>query len=305
MKRFNLLLTALILMAFMSKNEEGFIVAVLGDMPYHLPADYKTFDSVIFNINHRQPEFSVFVGDIKSSEMPCSNNYYYTIRDYFGHFDQPLIYTPGDNEWTDCNNDSNHYIPDERLSYLRQVFFNRDSSFGQHKMALKSMAEEARYSIYRENSYWMKSDILFMTLHVVGSNNNLRINTNDSSEFALRTAANLFWLETCFALAAEKKCKGIVVFSHADMFTPDKGQEGFEPIILKLRQLCEKSNQQILWVNGDSHSFKIDKPLKSLKSGKTLYNFTRLTIYGDRDMQPVYIQINPYSSDEIFNIKTN
>ena len=39
-------------------------------------------------------------------------------------FADPLVYTPGDNEWTDCHRTSNGgYTPTERLDVIRTTFF--------------------------------------------------------------------------------------------------------------------------------------------------------------------------------------
>ena len=47
------------------------------------------------------------------------------IRTQFDRFTDPLVYTPGDNEWTDCHRANNGgYHPLERLAFDREVFFD-------------------------------------------------------------------------------------------------------------------------------------------------------------------------------------
>jgi len=49
---------------------------------------------------------------------------------YFHQFEKPLIYTPGDNEWTDCNKlEAGSYNPQERLETARKVFFKDRQSY--------------------------------------------------------------------------------------------------------------------------------------------------------------------------------
>ena len=46
------------------------------------------------------------------------------LRDAFDDFKDPLVYTPGDNEWTDCHRTNNgSYLPTERLAKLRELFY--------------------------------------------------------------------------------------------------------------------------------------------------------------------------------------
>jgi hypothetical protein len=83
--------------------ERSFHFCVLGDMPYYLPEDYERFDNVIEAVNREKPAFTVHVGDTKSGGSPCSDETVQRTWDSFSKFDHPLIYTPGDNEWTDCH----------------------------------------------------------------------------------------------------------------------------------------------------------------------------------------------------------
>src|SRR4029077_20452593 len=43
------------------------------------------------------------VGDIHSGKQFCTEAYDRSIYKLWTAFKNPLIYTPGDNEWTDCN----------------------------------------------------------------------------------------------------------------------------------------------------------------------------------------------------------
>jgi hypothetical protein len=79
----------------------------IGDLPYTLPADFAAFERLITRINAIKPAFTVHVGDIKRGSTPCSDGHFARILAMFGRFDGPLIYTPGDNEWTDCHRPDN------------------------------------------------------------------------------------------------------------------------------------------------------------------------------------------------------
>ena len=81
---------------------ERFSFAAMGDTPYVLPGDFERFDRLIERINAARPAFTIHVGDIKPGNSRCSDEHFAQISDMFATFNAPLIYTPGDNEWTDC-----------------------------------------------------------------------------------------------------------------------------------------------------------------------------------------------------------
>jgi hypothetical protein len=274
--------------AFAQNKKFEFIA--FGDMPYRIPNDYPRFENLIKQINSEKPAFSVHVGDFKSGSTPCSDEYFKRIYDYFGTFTNPLVYTPGDNEWTDCNRKAaGEYNPLERLALLRKMFFSSNESFGHKKLALNSQAENPQFSSYVENVSWEYGGVQFATIHLVGTNNNFK-ESGDNTEFIEREKANLAWLEELYAKAADKK--GLVMFTQADMFYMGTGSSGFENIRLKLAELSKKYEKPVLLVNGDSHRFIVDKPLLNEDKRSTILNFTRLQVFGDADMASVKIMVD-------------
>ena len=83
--------------------------------------------------------------------------------------DNPLIYTPGDNEWTDCHRPPNfpedpaEADPLNRLSLVRETFFADGYSLGEKEIPVQRQSVE-----YPENARWIRG-VTFATLHVVGS----------------------------------------------------------------------------------------------------------------------------------------
>ena len=283
-------LLCLILATSAFAQNKKFEFIAFGDMPYRIPNDYPRFENLIKQINSEKPAFSVHVGDFKSGSTPCSDEYFKRIYDYFGTFTNPLVYTPGDNEWTDCNRKAaGEYNPLERLALLRKMFFSSNESFGHKKLALNSQAENPQFSSYVENVSWEYGGVQFATIHLVGTNNNFK-ESGDNTEFIEREKANLAWLEELYAKAADKK--GLVMFTQADMFYMGTGSSGFENIRLKLAELSKKYEKPVLLVNGDSHRFIVDKPLLNEDKRSTILNFTRLQVFGDADMASVKIMVD-------------
>ncbi len=283
---------------FSYAQEKPFSIIAFGDMPYYLPADYARFDNVIKAVNEQDQVFTVHVGDFKSSNTPCNEEAYQKMLGYFGQFNKPLIYTPGDNEWTDCNKEAaGGYDPEERLGVIRKMFFASNKSFGKEKIQLTSQSQSAGFPKFVENNRWSYRGITFGTVHLVGTNNYfLPQSKNNNAEFFERDKANAAWLNEIFNEAKRINSSGIMLFTQADMFNPDKGSSGFENILAELKRLTIEFGKPVVLVNGDSHKYIVDKPfIRDSKTKKVVENFTRVQVFGEQDMHVVKIIINPAS----------
>ena len=286
-----------------------FSFVAMGDMPYTLPEDYTRFENLIKTVNEQNQVFNIHVGDIKASTTPCSEASYGKILNYFQQFSKPLIYIPGDNEWTDCNKkEAGAYDPEERLEVIRKTFFkDKNSSFGKEKMTVASQADDAKFSKFVENRRWEYGKIGFATFHIVGTNNNfVPVSKNGNQEFYGREKANLAWLDEVFAQAKSGNQLGLVLFLHADMFNPDKDSKeanGFTSFLKRLKEQVVDFKKPVLLINGDSHVFLVEKPLyENAKTKKALDNFTRLQVPGENNMHAVKITVNP-GSPGLFQIE--
>jgi len=151
--------------------------------------------------HHSEPsiEFTVHIGDIKAGNTLCEDNVYLNNFAYFNSFENPVIFTPGDNEWTDCHRANNGSMdPLDRLLLLRTLFFDGNKSLGQKRVPLfKDRAP------YVENSIWRQRPAMFVTLHQSGSNNNRDRKTGlyadlTDSEYAARNESNMEFLDRVF-----------------------------------------------------------------------------------------------------------
>ena len=276
-------------------QSKKFEFIAFGDMPYRLPNDYERFENIITQINNQKSVFSVHVGDFKSGSSLCSTEYFEKMHAYFETINPPFIYTPGDNEWTDCNRKAaGEYDPNERLALLRKIFFGSDKSFGKKKINLVSQAKSTGFETFVENNLWSYQGLQFATIHLVGSNNNFK-ESGDNQEFIEREKANLAWLDQVFAAAKDKK--GLMLFTQADMFYKDlKPSKGFEKVVNKLSELTQQYGKQVFLVNGDSHRFITDKPILTNNQKATLMNFTRIQVFGDAEMAAIKITYDPKST---------
>jgi predicted DNA-binding protein len=191
---------------------EAFNFALWGDMPYAKNGDGSKIQALIDDINASNVEFSVFDGDIKDGRSPCNDWQYTDAADRFNRFEKPMVYVPGDNEWSDCHRTNNGgYNNLERLNHLRQIMFNSPDSFGQKKMKLEHQGELGGENT--ENVRWTHGSVVFVGLNMPGSNNN-KVNADDcisakstrtqadcdtdNIEYNIRDAANIKFVKESF-----------------------------------------------------------------------------------------------------------
>jgi hypothetical protein len=103
------------------ENSKKYMIGLWGDMPYeHLDApdtDAK-MSALVDQMNNLPLKFSIHVGDIKSGETPCTDDVYDNFIELTSGLNHAVIYTPGDNEWTDCHRLPSPMDPIERLAHV-------------------------------------------------------------------------------------------------------------------------------------------------------------------------------------------
>jgi hypothetical protein len=189
-------------------EREPYAVALWGDLLYSPVQETVGVPNLIADMNAQRLEFSVHDGDLKAgSNSLCDDNLYYKSLDFFNALRAPAIFTPGDNDWTDCDRPSNGgFNSRERLDRERQILFSTGFSFGQRKLKQEVQTEALCLGLDGlvpcvENRRWMVGRVTYATLDVPGSCNNLCDTNPDPAEFAARNAANIKWLLETFAAA--------------------------------------------------------------------------------------------------------
>ena len=294
------------LSASAAENDDPFEFLVMGCMPYYMPQDVERFQHVIAAANKVAPAFSVHCGDTKSGKKPCDDPVYDQIRGWFDQFAQPLVYVPGDNEWTDCHTEvAGSFDPINRLSLVRRTFFsNKHESLGQQKIVLTCQTDvQPEFAEFIEHNRWSKGGILFNTLHVVGSNNNAR-EDNDAAmaEFLARDAASIAWMKAAFAEAAKPEHRALVLFIQANPLSETKRSDprgtGFANFVPALREAVQTLPKPVYLFHSDSHYFRIDKPLTSA-TGQLLENFTRIETFGGHNLHLIQVKVTPTAADPL------
>jgi hypothetical protein len=310
-------------------RQDGFSVGVWGDMPYIKGKITKDLalagiDKVVADINKESPLFTVFDGDIKAgSKSFCGTdaktgyNPYDNAKKMFAAVTPPTVYTPGDNEWTDCDRPSNGGLkPNDQLAYIRANFFATPFSQGTNPMPV-----EQQSAAYPENARWVHDGITFITINVPGTDNNApqfsgtdmldpdgNVTTDpakqngDLVEYTARNAANLAWLEDGFRYAQTHGSKGIMIVQQGDMWaTNGDVTTHYAAEKTKLAELVSGTNRQVLLVNGDSHVYAPDQPLSDA-NGNVVPNFQRLTTDGEGKVGWTEVKITP-NDKQVFSFE--
>ncbi len=274
------------------KIESTFGWVVTGDYPYG-QTQVRLLPGVIRQINADPAVDLVFhLGDIKGAGA-CSTTYYRMIKAAFDQFQDPLIYTFGDNEWTDCSRtDNGSFNPLERLSALRKVFIPKPGYTLGRPMVVTSQV----LSGLPENVSFVRDQVSFGTFHAVGSANGLvpwrghsHPTVEQRAEVQNRSTQAAQLIRQTFTNARQQNCATIALFTQADMFPPGgelTAAPGYQSIVNTLAREAATFQGEVYLFNGDSHAYHTDKPLGSHSDWPAAYkvppadNLTRVTIEG-------------------------
>jgi len=300
-----------------------FEFGVVGDIPY-TRAQEAEYARVMADINARELSFVTHIGDCMFdprpyerdpllARMPMTDDNYAYVLSTFQACRHPLVLTPGDNDWSDAVQFKKIKVsPQDRLQKLRATFYPRQTTLGQRRMPVVSQASDPAYASYVENLTWNLQGLRFATLHIVGSDDNSQ---EDKAEHTARQAATIAWMRKAFATAKAEGSPGLVLISHAN---PDfenrwtrsyasryvrsvRGADApkaapatpYDPFLDALIEQVQDFPKPVLYVHGDTHIFRIGKPLLNPRTERFFENFTRLETFGWPDSGWVRVVVNP------------
>jgi len=280
-------------------QESGFRFLATGDLPYSAAQD-ASFRRLLKQSDSEDFAFLMHVGDFKAQGAPCSDVEFEKIRDLFRAYSKPIVYTPGDNEWTDCHGVGAD--PIERLGKIRELFYEDAQTLRLGKLDAVHQSRKPKFTKYAENYRFNKSGVAFIVAHVVGSGNNYRPNDPAAiKEFNERNTANLAFLYDSFEEAIENDATGVAVVIHANPDFEKGSQEGFKEFLATTRGFLAKYHKPVVCIHGDTHYYRIDKPFKD-ESGKTYLHFTRMEVFGSPNVAGVVVSVDPRDS-QVFSFR--
>jgi hypothetical protein len=312
-------------------------VAMFGDWPY----SQFLLDNgglLVNSVNtDKRVDWVFHVGDLHSGSMPCTSagilppilksnpGWNQSVFFQFQQFNAPVIYTPGDNEWSDCQKTKQFAsgAPLNELASVRSLFFARPGrTLG---LADKQVWSQAKYfdpdfpadAQFVENVMWQDRRVLFATFNIPGGSNNDNFDSapwangfgNEAAqrqEEAQRNAADIRWLETTFATAEHApRAKAVVIAVQADMWDPaalpsaaGAGLDHYTAFVKRLADLAVHFGGPVLLVNGDTHLYFSDKPLANPASAtgvihhtQAVPNLTRIVVQGSTSAPSEWLRL--------------
>jgi hypothetical protein len=310
-----------------NKKNFEYAIGLWGDLPYSPLQEQTGLPNLFADMNNSQLEFTVHDGDLKQgSGSPCDDALYQRALGWFNSLDRAAMFTPGDNDWTDCDRPANGgFNSRERLDHEREVFFATQRSLGRHPIPQEVQTSPSCLGVDGpaacvENRRWSVKGVTYATVNVQGSCNNLCDTAPDPAEFAARNAAGIAWLQQTFAEATADGSAAIMIIGQANpgfdasdatraplrdpktLAETDGQPDGYQQFLSALRDLAATFRKPVVYVHGDSHYFRVDKPLLD-EQGRRLENFTRVETFGDNaatglnDVQWVKALVDPHSRD--------
>ncbi len=298
-RRLTLSLSLSLLVASGALAAEPFTFVALGDTTYAPPYDEPLYEKLIATINEAHPAFSIHIGDTKGYG-DCGRAFQEKQRAFFDTFAQPVVYTPGNNEWADCwKANRGSADPVEILKMMRTVFWAKPQSLGKVTMPVVREADaDPDYAEFAENVRWRHGGVTFATLNLAGTHNNQELRVESSwKEFVRREQANIAWVKRAFAAAHENGDRAVVFAFHTNPFDEkiryDNGPS--EPVLQAILDGADALDGMVLVVQGHYHEFTIDRPVSKLdfdKPGVSHPNVLRLQVYGWPDMKAVQVHVD-------------
>ena len=298
-----------------AQQPKPFSFGLWSDMPYVKGGDEPKIPALIADINKSDIAFSIYGGDIKDGSSKCTDDVFDKAVKMFEQFKKAVVYVPGDNEWTDCHRTNNGgYDNLERLAYLRKVMFANGGVYGAEKMPVDHQGKPAEKFV--ENTRFERDGVVFITLNVPGSNNNKVVDEKDcknksartpeqcaadNTEYQDRDAANIAWMHEAFEKAKAGKDAGIMIVLQGDLGfdipetedvdesrLPEKA--GYAAFLDAIIKETKAFSGQVVLVHGDTHFYKIDKPL--IDATHLLPNFTRVQNFGSPNIHWIRVTVD-------------
>ncbi|HVO27147.1 MAG TPA: hypothetical protein VMW56_26345 [Candidatus Margulisiibacteriota bacterium] len=294
-------------------RKPAYAIGLWGDLPYSDVQAQSGVPNLIADMNSQRLAFTVHDGDLKAGNgtpgsvtpTTCSDALYDQALGYFNSLESAAVFTPGDNDWTDCDRPSNGgFNSRERLDHERQVFFSTPYSLGQEP--IRQEVQTAKLCLDHNNNFvscvenrrWLVNGVVYATLNIQGSCNNLCDTAPDHDEWAARNHADIVWMQETFDEAEANGAAAIMFISQADpgwdksdatraptrdpktLAETDGQPDGFQDFLLALRERVIAFGKPVAYVHGDSHYFRIDRPFLD-SMGRRLENFLRVETFGD------------------------
>ncbi len=279
--------------------------ALVGDGPYG-PDNLPKYQRMIERINETQEiAWVVHLGDMKSGIANCRDEDLRGLYELNQRFIVPFVLTPGDNDWFDCKREiAGGWDRLDRLGKLREIFYTE-----QPALPLVSQGGRGLFGDFVENVYWQDAGVVFAAVHLTGiSGREGGIDLHNHIQDAA-----IEWLDQVFDVAMVNDAAAVFLATQADIY-PFSGERSWLaaecPACVGVRKHYENFHQAllehareykkpILLAVGDTHVFRVDKPLYD--GDDLVEHFTRVEGFGADTMHWVRIVVRP-ETRQVFEI---
>jgi hypothetical protein len=224
-------------------HSESYAIGLWGDLPYSDVQANVGVPNLIDDMNRQDLAFTVHDGDLKAGKgipgsltpTTCADEKYIQALTFFNALRAPAAFTPGDNDWTDCDIALNgNFNSLERLDHERQLFFSTPFTFGQRHLRQAVQTDTSNTpclgfvagdvngtTVYKqeacvENRRWTRRGVTYATLNIQGSCDNRCKDHPDPTEANYRRDADIAWMRETFQVAKDRNSVAIMFISQAD-----------------------------------------------------------------------------------------
>jgi hypothetical protein len=274
---------------------DAFTFAVMGDVPYGEEEELR-FRGMVEALGAEPFAFVAHVGDFRGGDETCSDALFRKRQAQFDASAHPFVFTPGDNEWSDCP--GLRGAPSlERLARLREIFFATDTTLGLRRLpqraqraCLSPAVDGCGCGALPENRAWRVQRVAFVTVNLSGGRNNVGRGAATDAEAHCRDVGNARWLAQAAREAHESRAVGLVILTQANPWWTN-GPE-FDAFLDAVRQAAATYRGPVLLVHGDTHFYRADQPFRDAL-GEPVPNLQRLETWGSPFVGWVEVHVDP------------
>lgn len=294
-----------------SDKPEAFEFAMIGDYPY-FPRDYAGMPHLLDDLRAEENlAWVLHLGDLHNPRnTECTEALFRERREWFTGLGKPFVLTPGDNDWADCKEN-----PVAFMSLVRDIFFSSPGRVdGPDAFEVRPQSAAGVYPELVENVLWERGGVVFATMHMVRSAGSSFTDPLWEERTHLIEAGKA-WLDEVFRVAKATNARGIFFATQVNPWPETGNLKRFEVLHPELlnqapefadfkKRLIEHAREfrgPIVMAHGDTHVFRIDKPLHDERL-ETIQNFTRVEGFGSPQGHWVRVRIDP-DRNEVFSFQ--
>lgn len=274
---------------------------VIGDTPYD-DEDAVMLGRAVDAAKAAATPFVIHIGDYKGGRQVCTSDHDDRFATLIGALAPiPVFYTPGDNEWTDCDRFDDP-ATGERYSDLARLAIIRERFLAAPPEGSDAFAHE-RQSVEPANARWSHEGVRFATLFATGTNNARHWVVGDVLDAAIAAAdardrANAEWIAGTFELARHEEARAVVIamqgdpneIEKRDLLKPCDGRasvdaslacDGFVSLRTTLYAEAATFDGPVLVIHGDTAPFTLNQAILPGSDGEAPANIWRLNAAGD------------------------